>query len=40
VGEAIAELKPWGVDVASGVEFAPGMKDAKKVMKFAKAARA
>jgi phosphoribosylanthranilate isomerase len=31
VGEAIAALKPWGVDVASGVEFAQGMKDAKKV---------
>jgi phosphoribosylanthranilate isomerase len=40
VGEAIAALKPWGVDVASGVEFAPGMKDAKKVAAFVKAARA
>jgi phosphoribosylanthranilate isomerase len=39
VGEAIDALKPWGVDVASGVEFAPGMKDAKKVFSFVKAAR-
>jgi len=39
VGEAIAALRPWGVDVASGVEFMPGMKDAKKILSFVKAAR-
>jgi phosphoribosylanthranilate isomerase len=39
VGEAIKALKPWGVDVASGVEFTPGMKDARKVKSFVKAAR-
>jgi phosphoribosylanthranilate isomerase len=39
VGEAIAALNPWGVDVASGVEFAPGMKDAGKVTAFVNAAR-
>jgi len=40
VGEAIAALNPWGVDVASGTEFMPGMKDAKKIAAFVKAARA
>jgi phosphoribosylanthranilate isomerase len=39
VAEAIAALKPWGVDVASGVEAKPGMKDAGKVLEFVKAAR-
>lgn len=31
VGEAIATLHPWGVDVASGVEASPGKKDPAKV---------
>lgn len=39
VGEAIATLEPWGVDVASGVEAAPGKKDAAKVKAFVKNAR-
>ena len=39
VGEAIAALAPWGVDVASGAEFMPGMKDAKKIRAFVAAAR-
>ena len=34
VAEAIATLRPWGVDVASGVEAAPGRKDAAKVREF------
>jgi phosphoribosylanthranilate isomerase len=39
VGEAIAILKPWGVDVASGVEMTPGKKDPEKVRAFVKAVR-
>jgi phosphoribosylanthranilate isomerase len=39
VGEAIATLQPWGVDVASGVEERPGRKDAAKVKAFVENAR-
>jgi phosphoribosylanthranilate isomerase len=39
VGEAIAAVRPWGVDVASGVEAAPGIKDPAKVEAFVAAAR-
>jgi phosphoribosylanthranilate isomerase len=39
VAEAIATLQPWGVDVASGVEAAPGRKDPAKVRAFAENAR-
>jgi phosphoribosylanthranilate isomerase len=34
VAEAIATLRPWGLDVVSGVEAAPGRKDAVKVREF------
>ncbi|MGD0155025.1 MAG: phosphoribosylanthranilate isomerase [Terracidiphilus sp.] len=34
VAEAIATLKPWGVDVVSGVEAVPGRKDHAKVRAF------
>ncbi|MDE3200118.1 MAG: phosphoribosylanthranilate isomerase [Acidobacteriota bacterium] len=39
VAEAIATLKPWGVDVVSGVEAEPGRKDPEKVRKFVENAR-
>lgn len=39
VAEAIAALQPWGVDVASGVEAAPGKKDPVRVRNFLVAAR-
>jgi phosphoribosylanthranilate isomerase len=40
VAEAIAALHPWGVDVVSGVEAAPGRKDPLKVRDFVAVARA
>jgi phosphoribosylanthranilate isomerase len=39
VGEAIMKVKPFGVDVSSGVEAAPGVKDHAKVKKFIDMAR-
>jgi phosphoribosylanthranilate isomerase len=39
VAEAIAKLRPWGVDVVSGVELAPGRKDHVKVRDFIAKAR-
>ena len=38
VATAIEQVRPWGVDVASGVEAAPGMKDHAKVSAFVQAA--
>jgi phosphoribosylanthranilate isomerase len=36
---AIQSVNPWGVDVASGVESAPGKKDRQKVLDFVEAVR-
>jgi len=40
VADAIAKMRPWGVDVASGVEAAPGRKDGARVRAFIAGARA
>lgn len=39
VGVAIAQAQPWGVDVASGVESAPGRKEHARVHAFIQAAK-
>lgn len=39
VAEAIRQVKPYGVDVASGVESAPGRKSVDKVVQFVREAQ-
>lgn len=39
VARAIAAVRPFGVDASSGLERAPGIKDADKVRRFVAAAR-
>ncbi len=39
VGEAIRLFDPWGVEVVSSVELAPGKKDAAKLRAFIAAVR-
>jgi phosphoribosylanthranilate isomerase len=39
VGQAIAHLRPWGVDVSSGVESSPGVKDPGRLRDFIAAVR-
>jgi phosphoribosylanthranilate isomerase len=40
VAEAIDRIRPWGVDVATGVESEPGRKDARLVRDFVRNAKA
>jgi len=40
VEDAICTVRPWGVDVSSGIECEPGIKDFRKMQRFIESARA
>ncbi len=39
IGEAVGNVRPWGIDVAGGVEAGPGKKDIDKLQKFISGAK-
>jgi phosphoribosylanthranilate isomerase len=39
VVDAVGSVRPWGIDVSSGVEATPGKKDLDKVRTFLKNAK-
>ncbi|MDR0932754.1 MAG: phosphoribosylanthranilate isomerase [Victivallales bacterium] len=39
IAEAIRAVRPWGVDVAGGVESSPGIKSKEKMVRFIKEAK-